>query len=58
MKLLSIEETADLLTNPTTTIIETIHMGASIAHECVDANGIRFVLVNRGSNGESIVVTV
>lgn len=56
MHIVSLQATSDLLV--TATITQTIDLGQFIAHKGTSADGTAFVLVNGGTNGESILVTV
>lgn len=54
MHTVSLQETSDLL--EAATVTQTIDLGQFIAHKGIAADGTAFVLVNGGTNGESILV--
>lgn len=56
MNTLSLEATSDLLA--TATITQTIDMGLFIAHQGIAGDGTAFVLVNGGTDSESVLINL
>jgi hypothetical protein len=54
MNTLSLQATSDLLA--TATITQTIDLGQLIAHTGIAADGTEFMLVNGGTDGQSIII--